>query len=463
MTQRFVVDPSWRRVPNNIVIAGSPLKIFRVTDAALPIIEALENGTPLPEHHARLTERLLNSGAIHPIPSAQIDPKDITVVIPVYATTAIDIARLQHLVDQFTVDQTHVLNVIVVDDASPLEVSVVGANLIRHPDNQGPGAARNTGANACTTQYLAFVDVDCLANLQDLLATATHFENQQVGIVAPRVRSTTSDSAISHYESTFSPLDMGEKAANVVPMARVSYIPSAVMLVRRKTFDELGGFNSSLRYGEDVDFVWRAIDASWQCRYDPSVICEHYSRTTWQQLWNQRSSYGEAAAQLYTLHPTRLAPLQADLATTISTATVVMGFPLTAFSSSIISAFTLGKDLKQAGVVTNEIIRIVSDRWIHTTYMLGVAISRAWLPIVLCAAIFSKRARRLLVFAFMFPPLWDQYKKGKSPRSKQLPLTIAANVIDHSAYSFGVWKGMIRARTLGPLLPKISVKRSREG
>lgn len=461
MSQRFVIDSSWRHYPDkNIIIAGSPLKVFRVTSAAQPIIQALISGTDLPSNHHQLTTRFVAAGAIHPVSETPIDRADITVVIPAYVTCASDIARLQHLVDQL-----EVLTVVVVDDASPIKISLIGATVIRHSDNKGPGAARNTGAQEAKTPYIAFVDLDCVATANDLCAVASHFVDPEVGIVAPRVESVdnpqASKESIARYESKFSPLDMGPDRANVRPMTRVSYVPSAAVLVRASTFNELGGFDPSLRYGEDVDFVWRAIDTKWQCRYDPTVVCHHYNRASWAGIFEQRSSYGHAAAALYLLHPKRLAPLNADLATAASVAAIAGGFPLSALATGTVSAATLARQLRKADVPTREIVKLVCDRWIHTAYMMGTAVSRVWLPLVVLAAIFSGRMRRVLLLAFVVPTLWDfQKRKNATDSPVQLPIMMGLHVVDHSAYSFGVWKGILRARTLGPLVPRISVKRS---
>ena len=49
-------------------------------------------------------------------------------------------------------------------------------------------------------------------------------------------------------------------------MTKVSYVPTAALLVRRAALDSVtpgGGavFDPALRYGEDVDLVWRLHDA----------------------------------------------------------------------------------------------------------------------------------------------------------------------------------------------------------
>jgi hypothetical protein len=244
-------------------------------------------------------------------------------------------------------------------------------------------------------------------------------------------------------------------------MSRVSYVPSAALVVRAKTFKELNGFQESLRYGEDVDFVWRAIDNNWQCRYDPYVVCLHRNRNSWRELARQRMSYGEAAATLYIAHPTRLAPLRSDVATTTSVAAIALGMPLTALAAGSISATFLWKELRRVGLPATHVMRIVANRLLHTADMLAHAISRVWWPIIAVVAIFSRRARYLLVGSLVFPVLYQQRRSsGHAMDRNQVPFALIARIVDHGGYSVGVWKGMMRHRTFGPLIPKISVKRS---
>lgn len=457
MSKRYIVDTSWRRLPNeNMVIAGSPLKVFRITTAGEKIVDALESGALLPVGHEPLTSRLEAAGAIHPVFDGLIQTNEIEVVIPAYITTD---DQAQHL--QLLIDVLQPLQITVVDDASPIPVTCVGANVVRHESNMGPAAARNTGALQTHSPYVAFIDTDCVVSAEDVLAAAMHFSSPTVGLVAPRVAAMEDDSLISQYESVASPLDMGGQPAQVQPMSRVSYVPSAVLLVRSKTFNELDGFDTAHRYGEDVDFVWRVIDNGWQCRYDPHVVCLHRNRGSWRELIHQRMSYGEAAATLYVSHPTRLAPLRADAATTASVVTSVVGMPLSAFATTVLSTSFLWKELQRANIPLRTILRIIVDRWMHTAYMITQAISRVWWPIVMIIALFSRRARRLLLFTMLFPIAYEQ--RPSSTRRiplRNVPLATVIRVVDLAGYGVGVWKGMVRNRTIGPLLPRISVRRS---
>jgi mycofactocin glycosyltransferase len=81
----------------------------------------------------------------------------------------------------------------------------------------------------------------------------------------------------------------------------VSYVPAAALLVRRSALPD-EPFDPELRYGEDVDLIWRLIDAGWRVRYDPSVVVEHEERDT----VRRRFRYGTSAAPLKRRHPGKL-------------------------------------------------------------------------------------------------------------------------------------------------------------
>ena len=42
-----------------------------------------------------------------------------------------------------------------------------------------------------------------------------------------------------------------------------------------------GGFDERLRYGEDVDLVWRIAGLGWRIRYAPEVLVHHQEPVHW--------------------------------------------------------------------------------------------------------------------------------------------------------------------------------------
>jgi mycofactocin system glycosyltransferase len=180
------------------------------------------------------------------------------------------------------------LSVVVVDDGSRIPVD--GA--IRRDVAGGPAAARNDGVRGVETELVAFLDSDTVPPAGWIEQLAGHFEDPTVAAVAPRVRARN---------KRRSPLDMGEHPAEVGPGKHVSYVPAAALLMRTAALPE-DPFDPALRYGEDVDLIWRLIDAGWRVRYDPSVVVEHEERDT----LKRRFKYGTSAAPLKQRHPGKL-------------------------------------------------------------------------------------------------------------------------------------------------------------
>ena len=95
-----------------------------------------------------------------------------------------------------------------------------------------------------------------------------------VGAVAPRVRPAERrprpGRAVDRFARAHSPLDLGPDEGEVGPRpgrplrARP---PPWWSAGRRST--AVGGFDPDLRVGEDVDLVWRLVDAGWRVRYEP--------------------------------------------------------------------------------------------------------------------------------------------------------------------------------------------------
>lgn len=87
----------------------------------------------------------------------------LTIVVPAYGRPVQLSRALSSIVDQ-DVEPT---NVIVVDDGSSplintdsLSVSGMRPTVIRHAQNRGPAAARNTGIKAADTEWISFLDSD---------------------------------------------------------------------------------------------------------------------------------------------------------------------------------------------------------------------------------------------------------------------------------------------------------------
>lgn len=411
---RFALDASVQR-HGDTVVAGSPLRLFRLTSRGRAVVDRIAAGDDVPI--SRLTEALLDAGAIHPVAGTarRYGPGDVTVVVPTLGPPA-------HVPD----------GAVVVDDGS--SPPVPGAH-VRLDRNRGPGAARNAGLATVTTPLVAFVDADVDVPDHWLDGLLGHFDDDRVALVAPRVRSRPTPGRLGRWERRHSPLDLGPEPARVRAGTRVSYVPAAAVVCRTDALRSLGGFDEALRFGEDVDLVWRLDHAGRRCRYEPAVEVEHDPRPDWRAWVRQRIGYGSSAAPLARRHPGALAPARTSGWSALVWGLGVAGRPVLAAATGIGTGAALARKLPDLPARAS--FELATRGNVRAGEQLATAVRRAWWPLLAVAALRSRSARRVVAAAVL---------------AAGHPLRLADDV----AYSLGVWRGVVAERTLDPLRPDLT-------
>ena len=439
-----VLDPGVRRIDGGaVLVGGSPLRILRLTDAGQRLIDRLEAGERVPQSQGaqRLVRRLLDAGMAHPRPgAAHLTARDVTVVVPVRnGEVAADAGP----------------TTIVVDDGSTTPATHPAATILRHEHTRGPAAARNTGWRTATTDLIAFLDADCRPESGWLDRLLPHFGDQAVAGVAPRIVTAPADTlpdALARYELARPTLDRGEQEAIVRPRSPVPFVPTAALLVRRQALEELDGFDETMRFGEDVDFVWRLAAAGWTVRYDPSVSVAHPSRATAAAWLRQRFDYGTSAAPLARKHGAAVAPLTMSPWSLASWTFEGLGFPLTGAAIGMGTTALLAPRLKGLRDPWGEARKLAGQGHLHAGVAVADAVRRAWWPLAATAALVSRRARRGVLAAAVVPPLleWRRQRPPLDPARWAL-----LRLLDDMTYGAGVWAGCARERSLAALRPDL--------
>jgi len=444
---RYRLDGSARRVDGGAtLIGGSPLTVVRLTPAGRAAVDRVSIGDDLPS--SRSLTRLVDLGILHPMPHAGEGPwsaADVTIVIP-----ARD-ANVDRLVASLAGSVTRV---IVVDDASSVQLRVASpAEVVRLGRNGGPGAARNVGLGMVSTALVAFVDADVTLLdgwLDPLLA---QFVDERVALVAPRVRSQDGRSRLARYERHRSPLDLGDEPARVAAGTRVAYVPAAAVLARVDAVRQIGGFDDGLRTGEDVDLVWRLVEAGWQVRYESSASVEHEARPDLRRFVAQRVGYGRSAGPLAVRHPGALAPVRVSGWSAAVWGLVVTGHPMAGASVAAATTAALTRKLSQLEHRGIEALRLAGLGHLFAVRQLASAVTRVWWPIALFGSMRSRRLRRISLIAALVPPAWDWWRQR--PQIDPVSYT-ALRIVDDAAYGTGVWRGAMAARTAEPIRPDLT-------
>ena len=448
---RYQIDSSWWRRANtdgDTVVAGSPLKIFRFSSAARSVLEAIEKRDEISVAATNTLHRLIDAGAIHPILESiktSLQPSDVTVVIPVHNE---DVLRLNALISK--ISAAH--EVLLIDDGSTIPLADInGARVIRREVADGPAAARNTAVDLVTTSITFFLDADTSLADDSWTKLLAHFEDSSVGVVAPRIASEPGTTLLHRYEASESPLDLGSEPARIRKNSRVSYVPTAALMIRTDLLREHRGFDESLRYGEDVDLVWRLLEADVVCRYEPAVTVHHSPRASLLDAWKQRVSYGSAAAPLDQRHRGAATPLRINRWSAGAWGTLASGYPLIGLIIGAASTVALERKISSQPDSRQLALRLAGRGNIHAGRMIAQAMTRTWWPIALLLSLCSRRARRVTCAAIVLPSLMSWFTK----KPKVDPVSYCAlKLADDVAYGTGVWKGVIATRDLGALTPK---------
>ncbi len=440
-----------------VLLGGSPLRVLRLSPRATTLVAGWLAGQPVGEDRAEgtLARRLLDAGLAHPDPPARghgaLD--DVTVVVPVYG----DAERLRACLAPVAGGP----RVIVVDDGSPDPDPIVavareaGARYLRHPENRGPSAARNTGLRAADTPLVAFLDADCVPASGFPGRLLDHLADPAVGLVAPRiVSSELGRGPIAAYERVRSALDMGAQPARVRPYSTVWYVPSAAMLARR---DAVGhGFDEGLVLGEDVDLVWRLHDGGWQVRYDPTVAVAHEDRVRPAAWYRRRVAYNESVSPLLTRHPDRVPVLFLSPAAAVAWVAALARSPVSLLVLTGTRAVRLRRALApylpQAGA---RAARISVEITIREGRDLARAIAGPWAPFALVGVALARERRsgfvRRLGALLAAMALGDWV----TDRPDLDPLTFGLlRLADESTRGLGIWIGCLRARDFRGLLAR---------
>jgi mycofactocin system glycosyltransferase len=446
---RLVLDPAVRRLRPEVLVGGWPTRVLRLRGAGRDVVDRWSRGDPVGRGSGEqaLARRLLDAGIVQPRPEpgSGPGPAAVTVVIPVRDRPDGLAATLAALGDFWSV--------VVVDDGSSAPVAAGRFALIRHDAPLGPAAARNRGWRAAQTEVVAFVDADCELEPGCLPRLLPHLADPAVGAVAPRIRSKDPEGTagwLPAYEQRRSSLDLGPMEAPVRPGSVVAYAPTATLVVRREALEDVGGFDEALRYGEDVDLVWRLGQRGWRVRYEPAARVAHPARADVGQWLRQRYQYGRSTAPLAARHGRAVTPIAVSPWSAAAWVLAAGGHPVAgtalAVATSVALARRAGPDLSTARTLA----ALAIQGNLRAGGALAQAIRRAWLPPALVWAVTARRVGPLAA-AFAIPPLVE-WATGHAGGLRPLTWLLARDA-DDLAYQTGVWAGVIETRSGAALLP----------
>lgn len=269
-------------------------------------------------------------------------------------------------------------------------------------ENSGPGQSRNYGAERAKGDYLIILDSDVVLPDGYLKAVDKELEENPCeafgGADASHPSFTPVQKAISYSMTSF--FTTGGIRGGKAKLDKF-YPRSYNMGIKREVYEQLGGF-SKMRFGEDIDFSYRIVEAGNRCRLFPTAWVWHKRRTDLRKFFRQVYNSGIARINLEKRHP--------------GTMKLVHMLPM---------VFTVGVITLIAISMAGRLLMHYDDT--HKWYWLCAA---PWLPLLMYS---------LLIFI-------DSTIQNKSPRIGFI--SIAAAFVQLMGYGFGFleawWKRCVK-------------------
>lgn len=203
---------------------------------------------------------------------ARVEKPLVSVVIPAYNAERF----LGEAIESVLAQDYAPIETIVVDDGSEDGTAAVarshpGVELIAQ-ENAGPATARNRGFAASRGEFVAFHDADDTMLPEKLsVQVGEMLADPAIGCVLAQQELLVEEGAELPFWAE------GSQVPTVMParpeeLAGEPDVHTMTMVVRRRAFERVGGFDEELRAAEDVDWMLRAAEAGVELARLPRVL-----------------------------------------------------------------------------------------------------------------------------------------------------------------------------------------------
>ncbi|NBC26853.1 MAG: glycosyltransferase [Bacteroidetes bacterium] len=214
--------------------------------------------------------------------------KDFTIIIPTFR----DWERLKLCVDKL-LDQTAPgisYDIVVVNNDEAHEPPDFFRNKkqiqLLHEPTPGSYAARNTGASQAEGRFLAFTDADCIPDKTWLKNAHQLFNEQSCDMIGGRIdlfKPENGNSWAFRYDK-----HTAFRQHAHVPRGKCV---TANLLIKRVVFDELNGFDASVKSGGDWEFSERAVSNGYTLVYGNDVVVRHPARQSLRHILKKQKRF----------------------------------------------------------------------------------------------------------------------------------------------------------------------------
>lgn len=190
--------------------------------------------------------------------SSQSSEASVAVIIPVFNGAEFLRNALTSILEQ----KHAISEIIVIDDGSKDGSSRIcrefGERITyRYQENLGPSAARNHGISLSSARFVSFLDADDVWPIDRTTTLLSYFlANSDLSLAVGKTE---------HFTDNVSGL------GNTLPEESHFSVQVGACLFCRSVFATIGGFDESLRFGEDADLLFRIREMGLMIAYSDEV------------------------------------------------------------------------------------------------------------------------------------------------------------------------------------------------
>lgn len=227
---------------------------------------------------------------------------NISIIIPVYNDQRIEKCIRSIEACDYPTDR---YEIIVVDNNSDAEFTRWLKSLIKASEHlkyifeskQGSYAARNTGISVARGTVLAFTDSDCVVDPDWLKRIAGILNDDEIdGVMG--FADGDNDNVIAEYEQKM----YKQVVAAFTNQDALQRIDTRNCAFKTQVYKTIGGFQSELQFGGDMEYGARAHEAGFHFIFSPSVQVTHHNPTQLTRLVHKRIKQNYGNMKIRELH-----------------------------------------------------------------------------------------------------------------------------------------------------------------
>ena len=264
-----------------------------------------------------------------------------SIIVPVFNRPD----EVDELLQSLCLQTVRDFEVVIVEDGSQRDCKAVTERYADRLDlkyftkpNSGPGQSRNYGAERASGEYLIILDSDVVLPESYLQAVDDALTPDIAAFGGPDASHpsfTPVQKAISYSMTSF--FTTGGIRGGKAKLDKF-YPRSFNMGIRRDVYMQLNGF-SKMRFGEDIDFSYRIVEAGHQPRLFPEAWVWHKRRTDFRKFFRQVYNSGIARINLEKRHPgtlkiVHLLPAAFTIGVIVLALAFVCGLMISSFGSA---------------------------------------------------------------------------------------------------------------------------------